>query len=92
MVKNIKDLVLLLLKRLCSAAQTTHCKLIFLPPYSTERSLNEKFWPHLKQGLRNILPFSPSLDDALHAVLNCGNYSKTREAMDVDEMENTLVF
>ena len=53
-------------KRLCSAVRAAHCKLIFLPPYSPERSLAEKFWSQLKRRLRNILPFSPSLDDALH--------------------------
>ena len=52
-------------KRLCSAAQTAHCKLIFLRLYSPERSLNEKFWPYINRYLRNILPFSPSFDDAL---------------------------
>ena len=54
-------------KRLCSAAQTTHCMIIFLHPYSTELKPIKKFWFHLKRCLRNILQFSPSLDDALHS-------------------------
>ena len=53
-------------KRLCSAVQTAHCKLIFLPPYSPELNTIEKFWSQLKRYLRNILLFLPSLDDALH--------------------------
>jgi len=53
-------------KRLYSAAQAAHCKLFFLPTYSPELNPIEKFWAHLKRCLRNILPFSASLDAALH--------------------------
>ena len=54
-------------KRLISVAQKYDCKLLFLPPYSPELNPIEKFWAWLKRFLRNILPFSPSFDDALFA-------------------------
>ena len=52
-------------KRLIRAAQNAGCKLLFLPPYSPELNPIEKFWACLKRFLQNILPFSPSFDDAL---------------------------
>ena len=54
-------------KRLIRAAQNAGCKLLFLPPYSPELNPIEKFWAWLKRFLQNILPFSPSFDDALFA-------------------------
>ncbi len=49
-------------KRLVSAAQNAGCKLIFLPRYSPELNLIEKFWTWLKRFLRKILPSSPSFN------------------------------
>ena len=54
-------------KRLIRAAQNAGCKLLFLPPYSPEFNPIEKFWAWLKRFLQNILPFSPSFNDALFA-------------------------
>ena len=54
-------------KRLILAAQNAGYKLLFLPPYSPELNPIEKFWAWLKRFLRNVLPFSPSFDDALFA-------------------------
>lgn len=51
--------------RLFSAAQNAGIILIFLPPYSPELNPIEHFWAWLKRYLSNILPFSPSFDDAL---------------------------
>ena len=53
--------------RLISVAQNAGYKLFFLPPYSPELNPIEKFWAWLKRFLQNILPFSPSFDDALFA-------------------------
>ena len=54
-------------KRLIRAAQNAGCKLLFLPPYSPELNPIEKFWAWLKRFLQNILPLSPSFNDALFA-------------------------
>ena len=50
---------------LFTAAQKAGITLIFLPPYSPEFNPIEHFWAWLKRQLRNILPRSPSFDDAL---------------------------
>ncbi len=52
-------------KHLISIAQSYGFNLIFLPPYSPELNPIEHFWSWLKRYLRNILPNSLSLDDAL---------------------------
>lgn len=51
--------------RLFSAAQNAGIILIFLPPYSPELNPIEHFWAWLKRQLRDLLPSSPSFDDAL---------------------------
>ncbi len=54
--------------QLFSLAQNHGFNLIFLPPYSPELNPIEHFWSWLKRYLRNVLPISPSLDDALDSV------------------------
>lgn len=53
-------------QRLFSIAEESVQRLIFLPPYSPELNLIEKFWGWLKRKLRKILPFFETFDDALN--------------------------
>jgi len=50
---------------LTSLADCKNCKIIFLPPYSPDLNLIENKWAWLKQKLRELLPLTSSLDDAI---------------------------
>jgi len=52
-------------KRLFSVAQNSGCRLLFLPPYSSELNPIEHFWAWLKRFLRKCLPSATSFDDSL---------------------------
>lgn len=41
------------------------CKIVFLPPYSPDLNPIEKFWAWIKNKVRNLLPNSSSLEDAI---------------------------
>ena len=51
--------------RLIELAAAMNCKVIFLPPYSPDLNPIENKWAWLKHTLRELLPFSLSLDFAL---------------------------
>ena len=54
--------------RLYVLAKKSGCTLIFLPPYSPDLNLIEKYWAWLKRQLRKILP---NYDDFLDALCAC---------------------
>ena len=49
-------------------AELADCEVLFLPPYSPDFNIIEKFWAWLKRKLRKILPSHSCFDDA---VLDC---------------------
>ena len=50
---------------LMTLTQTADCEVLFLPPYSPDLNIIEKFWAWLKSKLRKILPLYSCFDDAL---------------------------
>ena len=50
---------------LANLAQSADCEVLFLPPYSPDFNIIEKFWAWLKSRLRKILPIYSCFDDAL---------------------------
>ncbi len=50
--------------------ENVKCKLLFLPPYSPELNLIEKFWANLKRLIRKILPNFENLANAVDSALN----------------------
>ena len=46
------------------------CKLLFLPPYSPDLNPIEKFWANLKAKIRNVIPFFPTLENAIDYSIN----------------------
>ena len=54
--------------RLTELAERKKCKIIFLPPYSPDLNPIENRWAWLKLKLREILPVSDSLDNALQTL------------------------
>lgn len=54
--------------KLLEIAKNYKKTLIFLPPYSPELNLIERFWAWLKQYLRKNLYLFDSLDDAIYSI------------------------
>jgi len=52
-------------------AQSAECEVLFLPPYSPDLNIIEKFWAWLKSKLRKILSRHSSFDEAL---MDCFNF------------------
>ena len=53
---------------LTSLANSYHCKVLFLPPYSPDFNPIEKKWAWLKRKLREVLHAFESFDKALRSV------------------------
>jgi transposase len=56
--------------KLTELAAKKECEVLFLPPYSPDLNLIEKFWSWLKSRLRKILPLFDNFYDAL---MDCFN-------------------
>jgi len=50
---------------LVTLAQSANCEVLFLPPYSPDFNIIEKFWACLKSKLRKIIPTHFCFYDAL---------------------------
>lgn len=55
--------------RIAQLIEAAQCQVVYLPPYSPDLNRIEKCWAWLKSRIRNVLPESPSLRDAMESVL-----------------------
>jgi transposase len=56
--------------RIAALIEAAGCKVVYLPPYSTDLNRIEKCWAWLKARIRKLLRDSMNLHDAIDFVLN----------------------